>query len=154
MSETQDKEQEQPEEFVHEFYKKFKMMQWDAMMEGFRKEMTKQVGEMQRWRNYHIPADPEGMANLLSEYLDLCRKAINYRNLYSKRKKELKTCQGVAEQAARAGDVKALKKAQADYAEKHDEMIAIIFKVYRIYFTVKPQLPVEGEDDNVVDYHD
>lgn len=149
------KEDDKPEEPVEkEFYKQFKLLQYDDMMEGFRKEMSAQVGEMQRWRDYHRNGDPESMWNIFEDYMEAVRKAINYRNLYSKRKKELKANQGHLEKAARIGDIKEVRRLKAERYDIENEMTSLIFRVYRIYFYVKPQLPVEGEDDSVVEYHD
>lgn len=151
VKEEEKKDQGPPEK---EFYKQFKLLQHGPMMEAFRKEMSAQVGEMQRWRDYHRNGDPEGMASLYEELFDRVRKAINYRNLYSKRKKELKKNEGEIGKAARAGDVKLIKKLQAERYDIENEMTSIIFRVYRIYFSIKPELPVAGEDEEIIGYYE
>lgn len=150
--EVKDKNKKDEGPVEKEFYKQFKLLQHEAMMEAFRREMSAQVGEMQRWRDYHRNGNPEGMLNLYEDLFDRVRKAINYRNLYSKRKKELKKNEGEITEAARFGDVKLIKKLQAERYDIENEMTAIIFRVYRIYFSIKPELPVEGEDEEVIDY--
>lgn len=153
MSEEVKEEEKKDEGPVEkEFYKQFKLLQYDAMMEAFRKEMSAQVGEMQRWRDYHRNGNPEGMASLYADHFELVRKSINYRNLYSKRKKELKKNEGEITNAARVGDVKLIKKLQAERYDIENEMTALIFRVYKIYFRIKPELPVEGEDEEIIDY--
>jgi hypothetical protein len=138
-----------------EFYRQWKLRNIDGMIEGLRKEMSRQVGEMQRWKDYHEFNDPEGMLAYITDEIFLIKKAIAHRNLYSKRKIEVtRKLQGELEQATFKKDEKEIKRIKAERDEKQNEMFGLLFKVFRIYAVMKPKLTyIEGEDDTM-DYGD
>jgi hypothetical protein len=145
------KQEEEKKDLVpeQEFYKQWKLQNIDGMIEGLRKEMSRQVGEMQRWKNYHENGDPEGMLAYLSDEIFLIKKAIAHRNLYSKRKIEVeRKIQGKLEQAARVYDDKEIKKLKAEREVKQNEMYGLLFKVFRIYAVMKDKLTyIAGDSD-------
>jgi len=110
----------------------------DAILEAYRKEASRQVGEMQRWMDYHIKEDPYNMLEHWTENVfPLVRQAVKYRMRVYNRNRVFDKLKFDRLEATAKSDTKALEEIAESWRETEDEQIALCWRIKKIHLAVR-----------------
>lgn len=140
----------------------------ERLEELHRKEASRQVGVMLKWKEYQEVMDPVGMADMWAEEEDsdgfpqlfpMIEQAVKYRyKLYNLNKQWAKLEFEIKSAKFDGHNTKA-KQLQKDFAKVEDERIALCWRIRKIFMWVKfkaaeEHAPLEGEEllNEVQDY--
>lgn len=115
-----------------------------------RKEASRQVGEMLRWKKYHEDVDPLGVSfGYEMELYPLIEKAVRYRHRIYNWNKRHAEVEFEFTKAVLNEDWEAKGERQAELADIEDARIALCWRVRKIYMYVshKALLDVTEDDD-------
>jgi hypothetical protein len=152
------RKQEPKKNPLQQFVMKWLYADSTVLAEAFRKEASRQVGEMQKWMDDQIDNDPMGMLWEFSESLfPLIQKAIKYRARIYDRNKRLRELEFDKVKASVAGDVEALEKAAEEWSVTEAEQIALAWRIKKIHIHVTSEVRLQldkerGEKDPFADY--
>lgn len=128
----------------------------EQLEEAYRKEASREVGEMQRWMRDQEENDPIGMLWDYEERLfPMIRKAVQYRmRIYNRNKKAIEI-KFKALQAEAKQDAEALDRIQEEWMTLLDEQIALCWRIKRIHMKVSREVRLDldvGEADPFEEY--
>ena len=128
----------------------------DMLEIAFRKEASRQVGEMERWMKNQIATDPEGMLWYYSDaFFPLIDKAVRYRMRIYNRNRLVDQIQFDIMAAEAAGEEEKVASLREQWLDIVDEQIALCWRIKRIHCKVVRDVRLElaeGDKDPFEEY--
>lgn len=129
----------------------------DQIEEAFRKEASRQVGEMERWMKFQKKSDPEGTLWYYEEnHFPIVRKALQYRMRIYNRNRVIDKIKFKIIEATVKKDAERIEDLQEEWLTVIDEQIALCWRIKRVYCKVSREVNLniksEDEDDPFKEY--
>jgi hypothetical protein len=114
-----------------------------------RKEASRQVGEMVKWRDLHLKFDPDDVLWVYQDLFPLVKKAERYRSRIYNRTREIEELQYQIKVAQANQDQGKIELFNSKWADLEMEQYGYCWKIMKIYCVVREKVILtvgEGED--------
>lgn len=115
-----------------------------------KKEASREVGEMIRWRDHQLKHDPDGMLWEYQEMFPLVVKAVRYRSKIYNRNREIEQVKYDIMVAENEQDSEALEHLMTRWGDLEAEQMALVWRIQKIYCHVRAHVIIavgEGVDE-------
>lgn len=122
----------------------------EGLLEAFRKEAAREVGEMERWMKDQIENDPINMLDhFAEEVFPMVRKAVKYRSRIYNRNRSIELAKFGIMEANATGDAGKIEDAVEAVLKLEDEQVALAWRIKKINIKVKRLVRLQIAKDEV-----
>lgn len=134
---------------MQKFIEALETMNWNLVLDGAKKEASRQVVEMTKWLELQEKHNPEGL-DTMGKLPDAIRKAAKYRTKIYNRNKDLKAIDKKLETETDPAVVGELQDKRGEYEAEQFMTVGRIFKIYMIVTANVSLVVFEGADDRFI----
>jgi hypothetical protein len=116
---------------LQKFIESLETLSWPVILDGAKKEASRQVVEMTKWLEHQEANNPEGL-DALGVLPDAIRKAGKYRSKLYNRNKDLKAVDKKLAEEVDPAEIAALQNKRGEYEAEQYMVCGRILKIYCI----------------------